>query len=954
MVTFLQELAQTIISTHINETEKLCIVLPNKRGAVFLKAHLAKLAQKTIWMPKIISAEELVSELSGLQQADSIDLICELYQSYQIVLGDKAEPFDAFAKWGNLMLQDFNEIDRYLVDYKSLYQNLKEIKEIENWSLSADVLTDTQQEYCEFMNQMGQIYEIYTQHLIHKKTAYQGLMYRKAVEMYKESAFINNFSKIIIAGFNALNKAETLIFSDLAKSGKAQLIWDADSYYLNSQDHEAGLFLRKNFSNPWLHQNINAANHFKTIPKHIEVFGVPKQVGQAMLVHDKINEWVSKGKALNTIAIVLADESLLFPVLNQLPAAVNHVNITMEYPLKYSPIFDLAESLINLQLSIQKNSSSKSFYFNDVFHVFQNSVFKVLYQLNESQTKLQDVISIIHKKNYVWFNESVFRELFVDSYSKIEFLFKPWQNSKDGIEAIKKIILALQNISDDSDIITSSDKEFLFVFAKHFNRLEDLIKTHSYLNSLQTLKSLFKQILGSSSVPFIGEPLQGLQIMGVLETRTLDFENIILLGVNEGVLPSGKTVNSFIPNDLKRFHGMPLYGDKDAIYSYHFYRLLQRAHQVVITYNIDQSTFGAGEKSRFITQLQFELKGYENKHQISEFILGGTISDEKHTSHISISKTDASLLGILNKITDSEQYGGLSPSALITYNHCSLKYFFRYGAGIKEPDNVEESIEANTQGTILHETLEAIYKPFEGKIVNESDLKEQMKFIQSHLNNSFNHYFSQRESEFGKNFLQKKVLYEYTKKLINHDIVFIQKLQQENQFLSIHALEHKLSAPIQISINGDLKTIYIIGSADRIDKIGSKIRIIDYKSSISSKDSFAFKSVNELFLNSKYDKQLQLFMYAWLLFKNNIATPENIEPSIIPFRMFKDEPQKIYVDKGNGRKGEQLIFTKQVMDEFENCLKEKIIDLFNRDFPFQQTTEIKHCEYCAYKLICNR
>ena len=578
MTPFLQYIAQYIFEHHKNDTEHLCIVLPNKRGALYLKQHLARTFEKTIWLPIIISAEELVAELSGLQQADSIDLICDLYQVYANILKEKVEPFDAFAKWGTLMLQDFNEADRYLVDTDSLYQNLKEIKEIENWSLSADDLTPTQQDYIDFMFQMGTIYKEFSKLLLQKKQAYQGLMYRKSVEGYKDSTYINQFSKILICGFNALNKAETIIFSDLVKEKKANIIWDGDKYYVDNEEYEAGLFLRKNFTNSWLDTKNYMGNDFKDIPKHIDIVAVPKQMGQAQVVSHQLHEWIKQGKSLNKTAVVLADESLLFPILNQLPKEVQHVNITMEYPLRLSPIYDLMDNLISLHQSTQKAGASSSFYFADVFKILQNSLFKKYYKSFNPSIHLQSIIQKIIDKNYVWLNTKVLAELFEDNYKHIESLFNSWSNSSQGIVSMSQIINVF-NASENEDLqLSSTENEYLHVFTKYFNRLQSLIQTHHYLDSLLTLKSLYKQIIGAASVPFIGEPLQGLQIMGVLETRTLDFENIILLGVNEGVLPSGKSANSFIPNDLKRYHGMPLYGDKDAVYAYHFYRILQRTY----------------------------------------------------------------------------------------------------------------------------------------------------------------------------------------------------------------------------------------------------------------------------------------------------------------------------------------------------------------------------------------
>ena len=950
MTPFLKYIAQYIFDHHENETEHLCIVLPNKRGALYLKQHLAKVFQKTIWLPTIISAEELVAELSGLQQADSIDLICDLYQVYTSILKEKAEPFDAFAKWGTLMLQDFNEADRYLVDTNSLYQNLKEIKEIENWSLSADNLTNTQQDYIDFMFQMGTIYHEFTKLLLQKKQAYQGLMYRKSVEGYKNSKYINQFNKILICGFNALNKAETIIFSDLVKDKKATIIWDADKYYLDNVNYEAGLFLRKNFSNSWLDTKTNIGNYFNDIPKHIDIVAVPKQMGQAQVVSHQLNQWIKQGKSLNKTAVVLADESLLFPILNQLPEDVKHVNITMEYPLRLSPIYDLIDNLISLHQSTKKAGASSSFYFADVFKILQNSLFKKYYKSFDPTIQLQFIIQKIIDKNYVWLNNKVLAELFLENYKYIENLFNSWSNSSQGISAMSQIISVFNSSDNEALQLSSTEKEYLHVFTKYFNRLQSLIQTHNYLDSLLTLKSLYKQIIGAASVPFIGEPLQGLQIMGVLETRTLDFENIILLGVNEGVLPSGKSANSFIPNDLKRYHGMPLYGDKDAVYAYHFYRILQRASNVLITYNTEHSVLGSGEKSRFITQLQFELKKYNQQHTITEQMLSGGALSASNRNVISISKTELNLAPIIKKLTTNSQYDGLSPSALISYKDCALRFFFRYGVGIKETEDVEESAEANTQGSILHESLEMLYKPFIGRVLTEENIKECLSKTEECVNFIFQNYFSQRESQFGKNFLQQKVLYEYVNKLLRNDLKLIQNSKKTNELLSLIDLEKTLSASLTIDINGVETLIYLKGSADRIDKLGNNIRVIDYKSSVKTDDKFKFTNFEDLFKDSKYNKMLQLFMYAWLVVKNNLAKPEELQPCIIPFKKFEEQPKFILEDvKGGGI----LNFTSELLEEFETHLKFEILEMISDETYFTQTKDEDKCEYCAYASICN-
>lgn len=950
MIPFLQYLAQHIFENHEHDTEKLGVVLPNKRGALYLKQHLAKVFKKTIWLPKIISAEELVAELSGLQQADNVDLICELYEAYLKVLGAKAEPFESFAKWGSLMLQDFNEIDRYLVDVKNLYTNLKEIKEIENWSLSAEKLTDTQEDYCNFMFQMYEIYEEFTRVLLEKRFAYQGLMYRKAVEQYQSSHKLKGYSHLIIAGFNALNKAETIIFSDLVKEGKASIIWDADEYYLNNESYEAGLFLRKNFTNQWLNSKKQIGTHFKDIAKNIQIIAVPKQIGQAQIVAYQLHQWIKEGKSLNRTAVVLADETLLFPILSQLPSEVEFVNITMEYPLRLSPIYDLIDNLISLHLSRQKNGINSSYYFADLFKIFQNVLFKKYFASLNTKIHLQKIIQHIIDKNYVWLNEKMLAELFSDDFGLISHLLINWEKSENAVKSVKLILKTFNEVSSEQMKLLSAEKEYLHVFTKCFNRLESLIQTHHYLNSLSTFKSLYKQIIGAASVPFIGEPLKGLQIMGVLETRTLDFENVLLLGVNEGVLPSGKSMNSFIPNDLKRHHGLPLYGDKDAVYAYHFYRLLQRANEVVMTYNTEQSVLGSGEKSRFITQLEFELKQYHPKHEIRSRMLSGGVFPASKRNEINIVKTEQNIAPVISKLTDSGKYGGLSPSALNAYKDCSLRFFFRYSEGLKETDDVEENAEANTQGTILHQSLEHLYMPFVSTVMKDGDMRIASGKIELVVQEQFHQYFSHSESKFGKNFLQQKVLVEYVKKQLKADEKLITASAKTNQFLTLIALEKELSSAIEISINGELTKVYVKGSADRIDRLGDRIRVIDYKTSVRDSDKFKFSSFEDLFTDSDYNKMLQLFIYAWLIVKNNMAKPEEVAPCIIAFKKYEDKPKFILT---NDKKPQELKFSEELIQDFENHLKQVIETIINMNKPFSQTEDQDKCTYCTYAAICN-
>lgn len=945
MHAFLYQVAEYLKQNYEENPDGLCIVLPNKRGALFLKNHLASVYKKTIWLPTIISAEDFISELSGLQNMEDVDLICRLYESYKTVYGEQAEPFDSFARWGNLILQDFNEIDRYLADAVALYKNLREIKEIENWSLAQEELSEFQTNYIKFMSNLGSMYEHFTQELLKNGEAYQGLAYREAVRNYTTSKFPERFSKLIFCGFNALNAAETKIFSGLCQSGKAEILWDADKYYTDNPVQEAGLFLRRNFKT--FSHNYFIGDYFKQ-EKNIDVIAVPKQMGQSQTVSNIINNLLDRGETPDSIAVVLANEKLLWPVLKMLPERIEYVNITMEYPIRYSAPYNFIDLLLKIQLAYEKQErAQKHIYYQDLLSMLRHPFFGEYASMIKVK-RTNSVISRILDKNYAFITEKLMLELFGDEYEKIRQLFVPWKDAREAADCIGGLLKQVKDYHLNSELnnYKSIELEYLEVLIRNFNRVDQFISEYKYFDSLKAFKILFNQIVGSCSAAFIGEPLRGLQIMGVLETRTLDFKNVIFVSVNEGVLPSGKSQNSFIPNDLKRYFGLPLYGDKDAIYAYHFYRLLQRAENVFITYDTETDTFGKGEKSRFVSQLQLELTAYNKNIRVNESIALSSSADIKTPSEIVLKKDTAVLEKIVDKATINTEFSGLSPSSLIMYKDCSLKFFFRYGAGLKETVELEESAEANTFGSILHESLEALYLPFVGRAITSNDIKEIKGKIATTVEAKFLNYFSRSEAFQGKNVLQQSVLKVYVEKLVDLDAAYVRSL--DKQPLTIVALEKELESSLALEVNGIQKEIYIKGKADRIDRVGNSLRVIDYKSSIQSGDKFEFTGFEDLFSNKKYDKMLQLFLYAWLLYKNKAAQPHELKPCIIPFKRFEREPKFITQNKA------PLIFSEPLLHEFEQHLKHFIADILDDKNAFLQTEDLDVCEYCVYKVICNR
>ncbi len=947
---FLRSVADYIFERYKDNVENLCIVLPNKRAALFLKNHLASVFSKTIWLPQIISAEELVEELSGLKTIEEIDLICHLYESYKKCYGQDAETFDSFAKWGQLILQDFNEIDRYLADSEQLYENLKDIKVIENWSLGAETLTEYQTNYLRFMNSLGAIYKNFSSLLIDKGWAYQGLAYKHAVKNISSSTYINQFHKIIFAGFNALNAAELKIFNSLYSGKKADILWDADKYYLEDKTQEAGMFLRRNFD-LFAQKDPQFIENNLIRDKEIRIISVPKQIGQAQIVKQTLQRFIDEGIPMDKVAVVLANEKLLWPVLQQLPASIEHINITMEYPLRYTATYGFIDQLIHLQLSFEKQKRThKTIYYSELVNLLRQPLFANYLQAKNVHTDLSRVVKQIAQRNLSFITQKNLEELFGEDLVEIGPILKPVVSVSEFCVTIVGILNTLIGFLAGAKANNQNnlELEYLQIILLNFNRLSELLTKYSHFRDLQAFKQLFVQVVGTSSAPFIGEPLKGLQIMGVLETRTLDFKHLIIVNVNEGVLPSGKTINSFIPNDLKRAFGLPLYLEKDAIYAYHFYRLLQKTKDVTITYDSETDTFGKGEKSRFVNQLQMELLAHNPTGiKITEEVASYPGFPPELPNIITIEKNKEVLRSIVAKAASNDLYGGLSPSGLISYKECSLKFYFRYGVHLKETKEVEENAEANTFGSILHLSLEKLYKDFIGKIITAPKLKEQKDLINETVNECFISFFD-NNPPVGKSILQQEVIKVYVKKLMDNDIRFINELTQEEHYLTLQALEKEFSSPITVKVEGEEMIHYIKGKIDRIYSYKGFVRIIDFKSSVKDADKFTFDGFYDLFFDMNYNKQLQLFIYAWLLYKNNFCAAEKIRPCIIPFKVFAEEPKYIL-----GADKKPLLFTNELFDHFEIELTTFINSIFDPTMPFGQTDDEKMHEYCPYKAVCN-
>ncbi len=914
--------------------DSLLVVIPNRRGALYLKKHLGNLVNGFEWVPEIMAAENFIETLSGLPTGGELTLTFDLYEAYREVLQGDAVSFEQFLRWAPQVMQDFNEVDRYLVPAETVFDNLKDIKEIENWSLSGEDLSPMQISYLRFMQNMGKVYKELKKNVLARNYGWQGLSYRLAYEKLNSEGYKLPYKKIILAGFNAVNLAEERIISYLVKQKIAELLWDADNYYVKNHEQEAGIFLRKHLAKYKPVAGFVTEN-LSQMQKDVDITGVAGRMAQVAAAAQIIEDTIAGNSALEKTAVVLCDETLLLPMLSVLPKAVRSVNVTLEYPAAITPLFDLYEHLLQMQVNKKDSAKESAFYFKEVLAVLHNPFFADLW---DDHSFIKQIIRKLNRSNAVYIRTGLLKSWFGEHFKVAEDLFGGFPSA---YEAVKHFCKVNERIIEKlhAKANRSIELETALAFMKELNTLRSALEKHPEIN-LRGLSVLLRQVLAGSGIPFYGEPLSGLQIMGVLETRTLDFDNVIMLSVNEGVLPSGKTANSFIPDDLKRHLHMPLHGEKDAIYSYHFYRILQRAKNISLIYNTETDTFGKGEKSRFITQLVAEWKKKNPLVNISENILSLPVTAAGQNYGVSIEKKENVLSKLLEKAQSDK---GLSPTSFNTFKECSLKFYLRFIANVREADEVEEDIEASAMGNIIHKALEELYKPVLGTNLTVQDLEAMKKQAPAFAQKYFEEYYEESADENGKKALALHVIKKYIQDMLNFEKKEIEKLGKQQVF--VKHLEKELNAEL---ILPDGKKIKIQGKSDRIDDVHGVLRIVDYKSSVNStKDKFDITLLDEVFTNVKFSKALQLLTYAWLAWKEKLAPAEKIRPCIIAFRAEK----KLYsLVQGKN----ELNFTDSYFLEFEEKLKNFVAGFFDPSKKFEPTSDTDMCEFCGYKMICNR
>ena len=936
---FITEIANYIKENYDLSKESLTIIFPNKRAALKLRTELINSKFETnIWLPQILSIQEAMCSWSGIQLLDNIDIIFEL-----IKIVNKAEKIFSNDIYGlaSQMLKDFDEIDQYAVNAKNLFQNTKDAKEIDLQFLNEDYVID--RKHIEFFASLNEYYESLRKVLLENKSGYYGLITRHIYDsdIDKLREMVGN-RKIIFAGFNAMTKTEEGIIVRLIQENLATLLWDLDEYYFNDSRQEAGIFAREFFERNKHIQSIKRnfiGNKLVIDKKNIDIIGASGAVIQTNALQLELHK---ESKDNDNEVIVLSDESMLIPVLNCIPKCKSEeMQVTMGFPYSTSILNQFLQHLFVFQKNIRNNN--KGIYFWSLVRLLNSELIKIIFTKEEL------------KHLFNWKNENIKKSAYYisiedfeslkehhDIYDFLCLISKKWNSNTDCISSIKSLLKAIYKkvkINDKSNFISNQ----ISVAGRIINKIEKLLNKYEDIIQIADIENLYRQSSSEMTINLKGDQ-GGLQIMGLLETRNLDFKTVHILSVNEGILPQSKNANSLIPFDLRKHYGLPTYNNKQAVYAYHFYRLLQNAENIKIYYNTLADGMGEGESSRFIKQIIHEMPSKNPNANIKEKIYKSPSNKNKEIEKIEAKKTDEVYDKIIKKLSfvSEDKKSGLSPTSISCYLKCPLKFYLKYIEKIND-DIPQELIQSNVIGTIIHATLENLYKYFgRDDITLESFEEIYAKYFNDALKKALaDNNFPNGLPHSGFNYLSSKMMDKMIENFIKQEIKFLKANKtmkiiglEENLFASIYVAEHKIN-------------VNLTGNADRIDQVGNTIRIIDYKSgSVNDSDVVIKKNVNEL--KDLSEKSLQLLIYKYLYKKahNNIAA-DDIEPGIIGLRKIS---KGVFSLSNNS----SLFIGENLIEDFESKLSAIYNEILDKDIPFRQTEDENKCLNCSFVDICKR
>lgn len=957
METFLKQVAHDLYNKTEGNFTKVAIVFPNKRASLFFNEYLAQESDRPIWSPTYVSISELFRQSSDLSIADPIKLVCDLYKVFQKATGSK-ETLDDFYFWGEMLIADFDDADKNMADTHALFSNLKDLNELmDNYdfleegqkealsqffhNFSINQVTELKQRFISIWNVLGDIYAEYKALLESQSIAYEGMLYRQVIEQLDVEVL--PYNKYIFVGFNVLNKVEHTLFKKLNEAGKAMFYWDYDTFYLNKTPHEAGEFIRRNLRD---FPSELPASFFDNLnqPKEVTFIESPTENGQVRYLPQWIRENLTSQE--KETAVVLCNEALLQPVLHALPDNVKHINITMGFPLSQTPAYSFVNALMELHTS-GYNPNNGRYLFAEVISVLKHPYTR---QLSPEAEKLEQTLT---RDNRFYPLPS---ELKQDNV--LELLFTPRRNNLDLCsmlsEALKEVaVIYQQQAASHSDAFDQLYRESLFKTYTLVNRFHTLIESKELNVQAGTFQRLLTRVMSSSSIPFHGEPAIGMQVMGVLETRNLDFRHLIMLSVNEGQLPKAGGDSSFIPYNLRKAFGMTTIDHKIAVYAYYFYRLMQRAEKVTLVYNTATDGINRGELSRFMLQFLIEW-GYPVLRKQLE-----AAQSPQSSAPIIIEKTP-DVMERMKSVFDirNNPKALISPSALNCYLDCPLKFYYKYVALLSAPDEVTADIDSAKFGSIFHYAAEHIYKDLtaHGKLISKENLETLLKDevrLQTYVDNGFKELFfnlppNEQPEYNGIQLINSAVIVKYIQQLLRNDLRYAP--------FTFVGSEQRIFENIEIyTPSGNIQS-RIGGIIDRIDSKGESLRIVDYK---TGGDADTPANVQSLFIPDKKRSNyvFQTFLYASIVCKKLREKNDSrlVAPALLYIHRAASENYSPVIQMGEPRKPKEPVDNfAQYEGDFRENLKTLLEDIFNPDISFTQTEIEDKCAYCDFKALCKK
>lgn len=959
MESFLKLVAADLYKHTEGNLAHTAVVFPNKRAGLFFNEYLAQESESPIWSPAYVSISELFRSLSPWEVGDPVKLVCELYKIFRRET-QSTETLDDFYFWGEMLISDFDDADKNKVDTDKLFSNLQDLRNIMDdytfiddeqeeairqffQNFSIERRTALKERFISLWDVLGNIYKGFRESLASQNIAYEGMMYRHVIEHLDVDKL--PYEKYVFVGFNVLNKVEHTLFTQLKDVGKAVFYWDYDEFYMKENrqavTHEAGEFIRRNlrdFPSPL------SGELFKNLSKPKEVHYIASSTENAQARY--LPQWIRNNLTTpeKETAVVLCNEALLQPVLHSLPAEVKHVNITMGFPLSQTPVYSFLIALLELH--------THGFNFKSGRYTFQSVVTLLKHPYTRQLTGQAELLEKELTRNNRFY--PLPGELGKDEF--LTRLFTPLSGNlnlcirlSETLQQVAGIYQANTSGTEDTDAFNQLYRESLFKAYTTINRFRTLIEEDELTVQSETFRRLLVKVLSATNIPFHGEPAIGMQVMGVLETRNLDFRHLVLLSVNEGQLPKSGGDSSFIPYNLRKAFGMTTIEHKIAVYAYYFYRLLQRAERITLMYNTSSDGLNRGEWSRFMLQFLIEWP-----HPITrQFLEAG--QSPQGTSPITVEKTP-DVMRRMQSLFDvrTNPKAKFSPSALNYYLDCPLKFYYRYVAGLSAPDEVSAEIDSATFGSIFHYAAEHIYKDLttHGKVINkealETLLRNEVK-LQDYVDTAFKKLFfnvpqNEKPEYNGVQLINSAVIARYLKQLLQNDLRYAP--------FTFIASEMEVDEPIDIQTPKGVIKSRIGGIIDRMDSKDGTLRIVDYK---TGGDADTPPHVESLFIPDKKRSNyvFQTFLYAAIMCRKQPTM--KIAPALLYIHRAATETYSPVIQMGEPRKPKEAVedFSKYEK-EYRERLQGLLEEIFNPEKSFAQTEIIEKCTYCDFKALCKR